>query len=407
MILLRNIGRLFTAGPAGVVCDAAVVIEGATIAFAGAESELGAELLARCEERLDLGGALVTPGLIDAHTHPVYYGERLEEIGRRSAGASYREIAASGGGIASSVATTRAATAAQLEEAVIGRLGSWLVSGTTTVEAKTGYHLDRKGELGDLEMLARLAAHSGQPGEPGRALPEIEITFLGAHAVAPEHRGDQGAQVAWVIDSMPAALAAGARHADVFCDEGYFAVSEARKILEAGRRAGLLARIHADELVRTGGARLAAEMEVVSADHLLRIERSDAEALARAGVVATLAPLTGLAMGVNPPARMLRAAGATIAVASDHNPGSSGSTSMSLVVGLASLTLGLSVGEALTAATAGGAAALGLTDRGQVTEGRRADLVAWPTDHEAGFSFRLGLLPSRVFLAGREVLRRT
>jgi imidazolonepropionase-like amidohydrolase len=498
-VLITNIGRLFTATEVGVVSGAAVVVEDGRIAWVGPAGKAPGGW----DERVDGEGALVTPGLIDAHTHPVYAGDRFDEIARRSSGAGYQEIAAAGGGIRATVAATRAAGEAELTRLVRARLARWLAGGTTTVEAKTGYHLDRSGELTAVRLLAALAheadtppalgrsdppntgdrredrttpEHPGPPADSspadpgarpglsdgdssgagagrgdravagaagaeavdlpvdpgagrsvsaggpagaggdlrdpavdggvgggaageGEGLPRIEVTFLGAHDV-----GEPGVGYdAWAdeVAGWSGEAAGGARFVDVFCDAGYFSVEQARRVLVAGRGAGLLLRIHADELERTGGSLLAAELGAVSADHLLCVVDDDARALSTAGVVATLCPITALALRRTPPARLLAEHGVTLALGSDHNPGQSGTTSMSLVVGLAVHVLGLSVAEALTAATAGGARSLAFADRGVIRPGALADLVAWDADHEAAFAWELGLRPRRVWKGGR------
>jgi imidazolonepropionase len=399
--VLRRIGRLFTATGDGVLTAAAVALESGTIAWVGPDAGADAWLAGAGGDRdewdvEDCAGALVTPGLVDAHTHPLYAGSRFGEIAARSAGASYLEVAAAGGGIASTVRATRAASSTELLVDLETRLGDWLAGGTTTVEAKTGYHLDLPGETGAVALLAACAGGGG-------VLPRLEVTFLGAHAVPPERAGDQAGYVEEVVSWCKPAAEAGARHCDVFCDEGYFTVDESRRILLAARDAGLLPRLHADELARTGGAQLAAEVGAASADHLLRITDVDAKALAAAGVVATLAPTTALSMGRLPPARALLDAGATIALGTDHNPGTCGTTSMSLVVALAVTGLGLSVDEALTAATAGGAASLRRPDRGRVAPGMLADLVCWDAGHEGAFAWSFGLRPTHVWLGGEAV----
>jgi imidazolonepropionase len=399
--LLRRVGRLFTATEQGILTDAAVAVDGGRVAWVGPDAESQAWLRATAGgpdgwEVEDCEGALVTPGLVDAHAHPVYAGSRLAEIAARSAGATYLDIAAAGGGIASTVNATRAAGGVELREGLEARLRSWVAGGTTTVEAKSGYHLDLAGEIGAIELL-------GGYSEGGNGFPRVDVTFLGAHAVPPEKADDQAGYVHEVVSWCKAAADAGARHCDVFCDEGYFTVDESRRILLAGRDAGLLPRLHADELARTGGAELAAEVGATSADHLLRIAEVDAKALAAAGVVATLAPTTALSMGHLPPVWALLEAGTTIAIGTDHNPGTCGTTSMSLAVGLAVTGLGLSVGQALTAATAGGAASLRRDDRGRVGPGLLADLVCWDTDHEGAFAWSFGLRPRRVWLGGEPV----
>ncbi len=394
-LLLRHIGRLFTSGPAGVIEDAAVAARHGRITYAGTEADLPPGLVGDAEE-IDAEDALVTAGLVDAHTHPVYGGDRFAEIARRSAGATYAELAAEGGGIASSVSSTRATPAGDLEAGLRVRLLTMLGAGTTTLEAKSGYHLERKGELADVEMLARLGSEAG--------LPSIEVTFLAAHAVPPEHISDPDGYLEAVCSWCRAARGAGARHIDVFCDEGYFSVAQSRRLLMAGTAAGLIGRIHADELALTGGARLAAELSCASADHLLRIGREEAEALAAAGVVATLCPVTALSMGVPPPLDELGRAGVPVALGSDHNPGTCGTTSMPLVIALAVAELGMPVAAALVAATSGSARSLRLgADRGTVAPGMRADLVVWDAPHEGAFAWSYGLEPRRVLLAGAPV----
>lgn len=380
---LANIGRLVTGGPHGTLVRASLRVEGSRIA-AVAEGD-GA--LTGAGEVVDAGGSLVTAGLIDAHTHPVYAGDRFDEIARRSAGATYAEIAASGGGVASTVEATRAAPDGDLRAAVTARLARMRAAGTTTVEAKTGYHLDREGELAAVGLLA---------GFPG-----VHVTFLAAHALPPGWDGSSsdyaGEVAAWCRD----AAAAGAESVDVFCDEGYFSVDDTRTVLTAGRAAGLALRVHADELARTGGALLAAELGARSADHLLCATDDDVAALAAAGVVATLCPATALAMGRTPPARAFLDAGVTVALGSDHNPGTSGISDMTVVVALAVAGLGLSVDEALAAATAGGARSLGVDgDRGRVEPGRRADLVLWDAEHEGAFAWAWGVRPRQVWKDG-------
>ena len=393
--LLTGIGRLFTATPRGVLEDAAVLVDGERIAWLGGAGERPpAGLLPGGGPvvEVDAGGGLVTPGLVDAHTHPVYAGDRFAEIARRSSGASYADIAAMGGGIVATVTATRAAPVDRLRRTVRDRLSAWLRGGATTVEVKTGYALDRDGELAHVRMLAELAA------DPG--LPRLGVTFLGAHAVPPGYRGDRAGYAAEVASWCADAAAAGAEFVDVFCDEGYFTVAETRRICAAGSAAGLVPRLHADELARTGGAALAAEVGAASADHLLRITPEDAAALAAAGVVAVLAPGTALSMGTPPPARQMLSAGVTLALGTDHNPGTCGMTDMSLVVGLATTALGLSVTEALTAATAGGAAALRRADLGAVEPGRLADLVLWDAPHEGAFAWAYGVPVRRVWRGG-------
>jgi len=389
---LYNIGRLFTGGDEGVIPGAAVIFEGDRIVWRGHEGSEPHVLMDSVTEDYDCGGGLVTAGLIDAHSHPLYAGDRMAELAMRSAGATYTEIAKAGGGIRSTVKSTRAEQVSRLESTAAARLALWFDGGATTVEAKTGYHLTREGELAAVRILRRLSERAD--------LPRVEVTFLAAHAVPPDRGSSLASYSAGVATWCADAQAAGARFCDVFCDRGYFTIPQSRKILKSAVDAKLIPRIHADELARTGGSRLAAELHAASADHLLFADRNDARALARAGVVATLAPVTALSMGKLPPVKQLMEAGAVIALGTDHNPGTSGITSMSLVVALAVSVFKMSAGQALLSATVGGAQSLALADRGSVTRSLLADLVLWDAEHEGAFAWAFGLAPRQVWKGG-------
>lgn len=394
---LHNIGRLFTGTKAGVIEKAALICDDEEhIAWRGREGEEPRDLLGYVAHEEDCGGGLVTAGLIDAHTHPLYAGNRMAEIAMRTAGASYLDVAKAGGGIVATVKATRAASTASLERSTGERLRKWLEGGATTVEAKTGYHLEREGELAATRILKRLSERHD--------LPRLEVTFLAAHALPPDRGARWNAYTKAVAGWCDNARVAGARFCDVFCDKGYFSVGQSRRILKAAIAAKLIPRLHADELARTGGSRLAAELQAASADHLLCADRRDAIALARAGVAATLAPATALSIGRMPPVKELVAAGAVIALGTDHNPGTSGLTSMSLVVALAISAFKLSVERALIAATIGGAIALSRSDRGTVEPAKLADLVLWDADHEGAFAWAYGLRPRRIWRGGEQVL---
>lgn len=395
VIALADIGRLFTATPVGVLERATVVFDETGIRWIGSDGDAPPRALRReIAEDVDVAGGLVTPGLVDAHCHPVYLAPRLDELALRTAGAGYAEIAAMGGGIRRTVVETRSVDPGTLAMIVEERLRSFLEAGTTTVEAKTGYDLTIEGELATVSLLEALAEHPD--------LPALAVTFMAAHAVPLEFDGRRDEWVEAVVAACPEAARLGATNCDVFADEGYFTIEEARTILRAGLDAGLAARIHADELVETGGAVAAGELGARSADHLLRLSERGARALADGGVVATLCPLTALAMKAPLPLALLREAGVTIALGSDHNPGQTGVSSMATVVWAAS-TMGMGVGEALAAATAGSAASLGLADRGRIEVGARADLVAWPIDHEGGFAWDPMVPPTLVVKGGRPV----
>lgn len=395
MKLIRNIGRAFTSTQEGVIEGAAIRIDDDKISWVGPEQKLPPEL-AEIDDVCDAEGALVTPGLIDAHTHPVYAGSRFDEIARRSAGASYSEIAESGGGIGATVTATRHASTADLRAMVHDRLREWLRSGTTTIEAKTGYHLTKEGELDAVDLLVDIAASYD--------VPRIVPTFLPVHATPPGFGGSRNGFVDEASKWCQEAADRGAAFCDVFCDQGYFTVEQSRRFLNAGLAAGLAPRIHADELAWTGGSQLAAQIYAASADHLLHASPSDARALAKAGVVATLAPATALAMGKFPPVDSLLQAGATIALGTDHNPGTSGLTDMTLVVSLAIAAFHLSVDQALLAATAGGARSLRRDDLGRIEKGAVADLVQWDTDHEGAFAWSYGVRLMRVWRDGDVVV---
>jgi imidazolonepropionase len=394
--LLTNIGRLWTGSE--VWSNAAILTHDDRIAWVGPASELPGSLPGVIEDIVDvdhvenLNGGLVTPGLIDAHTHPVYAGNRYAELAMRSSGSSSTDIAAAGGGMTSTVTVTRGTDPWTLCDAVRARLRSWLESGTTTIEAKTGYHLTRDGELADIRLLRSL--------EGERGLPRVHATFFAAHAVPPEYFGRRHDYVDAVSSWCADAAQAGADSVDVCCHDGRFSEPEARWVLNAGRASGLLPRLHACGDTRNGAARLAAELGCASADLLHEADDNDVAALARAGVAAVICPATSLAAGRTPPVRTLLDKGAPVALGSDHSPGGSGITSMPLVIALAVAHLGLSVTEALRAATTGGAHALRAPDRGAMARGRYADIVAWDADHEGAFAWAYGLKPLRVWRGG-------
>ena len=398
--LLTNIGRLWTGSE--VWSNAAILSQNDRIVWVGPAAELPARIPGVIEDIVDvdhvenLGGGLVTPGLIGSHTHPVYAGNRWAELAMRSGGSSATEIAAAGGGLASTVTVTRGTDPWTLCNGVRERLRGWVLSGTTTIEAKTGYHLTRDGELADVRLLRSLE------NEPG--MPRVHVTFLAAHAVPPEYFGRRHDYVDAVGTWCPDAAAAGADSVDVYCDDGRFTEREARWVLGAGRSAGLLPRLHACGDSRNGAARLAAELGCASADLLHGAGDDDVAALARAGVAAVVCPGTAIDSGRLPPVRALLDKGVAVALGSDHSPGGNGITSMALVITLAMSNFGMSVAEALRAATLGGAQALRTPDRGAMVRGRFADIVAWDADHEGAFGWAYGLKPLRVWRGGEPVV---
>jgi imidazolonepropionase len=391
--LLTNIGRLWTGTE--VWSNAAILSVEDRIAWVGHASDLPSSIPGVISDIVDvdqvenLNGALVTPGLIDAHSHPVYAGNRWAELAMRANGSTAADIAAAGGGMASTVTVTRGTDPWTLCSGVRERLGSWLASGTTTIEAKTGYHLTRDGELADLRMLRSLEK------EPG--MPRVHATLLAAHAVPPEYFGRRHDYVDAVGSWCADAAAVGADSVDVYCDDGRFTRREAQWILAAGRAAGLLPRLHACGDSSSGAAQLAAEIGCASADLLHGACDDDVAALAQAGVAAVVCPAVTTESGRTPPVRALLDKGVAVALGSDHSPGGNGITSMPLVISMAITNFGMSVAEALRAATVGGAAALRAPDRGVLVRGRLADIVAWDADHEGAFAWAYGLKPYRVW----------
>ncbi len=397
-LLLTGTGRLFVAQPAGatgpgVLSPWALLVRDGRIAWVGAPGEVPPEPLPDTVE--NLGSALVTPGLIDAHTHPVYAGDRSDEAAARLAGAPY-----TGGGILRTVAATRSATDGELLALVTARLRAQLAAGTTSVECKSGYGLSTQEELRALRLIGEAAASL-----PVRVIP----TLLGAHAVPPE-AGSAAEYARLVAEEMIPAAATErlATFCDVFCDRGFFSIADTDAILSSASVHGLAVRLHAEQLSRTGATELGIRLGAVSVDHLEQLDGDGVAALAASRTVATLLPAPALVLRSGlPPARALLDAGVTVALASDANAGTfSGWGAMPLVIGLGATVLGMTVDEALGAATAGGAAALGLTaDRGRVAPGLAADLVAWDAEHEGAFALSLGAVtPLRTWIGGEEVV---
>jgi len=410
-LAVRNIGTLAT--PLGTsarrgrdqgqilrIRDAALRAENGRLTFVGEEADYRRQFSGRpAAEELDAGGRAVIPGLVDAHTHPVWLGDRGVEIGRRLAGESYAAIAAEGGGIQATVRATRAGTDDELREATVLRLARMRAHGTTTAEAKSGYGLTVDDELRHLRLLRSL---SGAPG-----LPRLVPTLLAAHEFPMEYRSDHAEGVRIVAESIvPRVAAEGlAAYCDVFCEEGVFTVEESRVILTAAREAGLGLRVHADELARSGGARLAAELGAASADHLLFIEREEIEALARSGTVAVVLPGTAWWMrSRRAPARALVEAGVPVAVASDSNPGTCNTESLPAVAAHACLDSGLSVEETLTGMTLNAAASLGLAaEVGSLQTGKAADLVVLDAPDDRHLIYHWGTNLARHVIVGGSV----
>jgi imidazolonepropionase len=354
--------------------DVCVAIDADRIAGVGPLRDLRSQFPGARE--IDCRGGVITPGFVDSHTHGVFGRPRYDEQEMRAAGLDYMEIARRGGGIHSSVRDLRTQSEDTLFELARARLLRLASFGTTTVEVKSGYGLTLADELKTLRVIARLA----------EALPlRIVPTFLGAHEIPLEHRGTAASRQAYVdliVHEMIPAIAAGklARFADVFCETGVYTVDESRAILSAARDAGLLIKLHADELTSSGGAELAASLGATSADHLAAISDTGISALAQSTTVATLLPGTMLFLGKtkHAPARRLIDAGIPLALATDFNPGTSPTPNLPLVLTLGVSQLHLSVAEAVIAATVNGAAALALADRiGQIAPGFAADLAVF------------------------------
>jgi imidazolonepropionase len=374
MPLLTNIASLATCRSGGGQGDihaiprAALAWEDGRVVWVGPEADLPARF--RFAESLDAGGRLVVPGLVDCHTHLAFGGWRADEFERRLKGETYLAIAAAGGGIAATMRATRGASEAELVERAAGFLEGMLTLGVTTVECKTGYGLDEASELKLLRVYRRLAE---------QGLQRLVPTLLAAHTVPPEYRNRRDAYVALVTDRIiPAAAAEGlARCCDVFVEASAFTVEEARRILLAGKAAGLAPRLHADQLTAGGGAELAAEVGALSADHLECVTPAGISALHEAGVVAVSLPLATLYLGQRPmPARALIGAGVRVAVATDFNPGSAPSWHLPLAMTLACTLQRMTPAEALKGATIHAARAAGVeAEVGSLEPGKAADFA--------------------------------
>jgi imidazolonepropionase len=320
---------------------------------------------------VDAGGRVVLPGFVDAHTHPVFAGTRLDEYEKRASGATYEEIAAAGGGIRSTVRRTRTASEDELFEAAKQRLRMFLGNGTTTIEAKSGYGLSLESESKMLRVIQRLAAEG-----PLRIVP----TFLGAHEIPDEFRADSSGYVALLVHEMiPAVAAAGlAEYCDVFCEPKIFDLEMSRHILEAARKARLGLRVHADQLSRSGAAQLAAELGAATADHLEQIDGTGIEALAAANVQPVLLPASVYTLGSKrfAPAREMIEHGLGLVLATDFNPGSSPTPSIPFVLSLASTQMRMTPAEGITATTINAAYSLGRgSSIGSLEPGKQADFV--------------------------------
>ena len=374
---------------------AAIALAGDRIAWIGATADLPA--LPDAVEHVDVAGALVTPGLIDCHTHLVFAGNRSQEFALRQQGASYEDIARAGGGILSTVSATRAAREDELLALALDRARVLMAEGVTTLEVKSGYGLDLATEL----KLLRVARRVGQ------LLPlTVHTTLLAAHAVSPEFAGRADAYVDHIVESiLPAVAAAGlADSVDAFCERIAFSPVQVRQVFEAATRLGLPVRLHAEQLSNSHGAALAAAFGALSADHLEYLDEAGAAALAGADTIAVLLPGAFYFLQETrvPPIELLRREGVPMAVASDYNPGSSPLLSLRLAMNMACVLFGLTPDEALAGVTRNAARALGLADRGTLEPGQVADLVVWDASHPAELPAGFGsIAPRRILRGGR------
>jgi imidazolonepropionase len=385
--VFTNIGELTTNDPSlgdesdlGRLYDAAMVVNESHVLWIGQNEDAPA-----ADERFDVEGAAVVPGFVDSHTHLVFGGERSLEFEARMAGTRY-----DGGGIRDTVAATRQSSREQLVDATAARARALQTSGVTTMEIKSGYELTTDGEVRLLEIASQFSD---------------EVTFLGAHVVPDEYRNDRDGYVDLLVGEMLAACAPHAGWIDVFCDTGAFSVDEARAILLAGSDAGLEMRLHANQLGESGGVQLGVALGVASVDHCTHVSDEDVEALASSSTVVTLLPGAEFSTrSAYPSARRFLDADVTVALATDCNPGTSYVTSMPFIIALAVREMGLSVDEALLAATRGGAEALRRDDVGHLGVGARADLVLIDGPRAAHLAYRAGsVVVSRVFRAARTV----
>ena len=373
----------------GIVPDGAIAASDGRIAWVGSAAELPAAPDRLAAEVIPCGGAWLTPGFIDCHTHIVFGGDRSGDFRRRLLGESYAEIARAGGGIMSTVRATRSASNEELNARAAVRAGELCAWGVTTIEVKSGYGLDFDTELRMLEVAAGLARHVPA---------DISPTLLAAHTVPPEYAGRRADYVRLVVDEIiPAALEQ--RHAtavDVFCEDIAFTPDESRAILETGIAAGLHGRLHADQLTDLGGGALAAAVGARSADHLEYLSHDGVHAMAEADVSAVLLPGAAYTLGADrrPPVDALRRAGVTMALATDANPGSSPITNVGMILNLACILFGLTPEEALLGFTTAAARVLGLErDRGTLEPGRRADLALWQVANLAELCYWMGASP--------------
>ncbi|WP_425060057.1 Imidazolonepropionase [Sporomusa carbonis] len=354
----------------GIIHDGAVLVEDGIITKVGATAELLSAITGPVDKEIDAAGKCVLPGFVDSHTHFVFGGYRAEEFSWRLRGDTYMEIMERGGGIVNTVRDTRLASKQELKELARKRLDSMLALGVTTVEGKSGYGLDLDTEIKQLEVMAELQ---------GEQAVEIVTTFMGAHAVPQEYQGRSGEFIDFLINEVLPVVAERklAEFCDVFCEKGVFSVDESRRLLLAASKLGMKSKLHADEIVQLGGAELAAELAAVSADHLLHVSDEGIRKMAETKVVATLLPATAFSLK-EPYARgrVMIDSGVPVALASDFNPGSCFTGSIPLIIALATLYMGLTPAETISALTINAAAAVDKADKiGSIESGKQADII--------------------------------
>lgn len=385
--LFTNIGSLVTndptldRGPLGVLDQAAFVVEQGRITWVGAANQAPAS--DRC---VDLGGRAVLPGFVESHSHLVFAGDRSHEFAARMEGKPYEA-----GGIRTTIEATRAASAAELELNTRSLMQEYARAGATTIEVKTGYGQSAESELKSVQVAAACTD---------------EVTLLAAHVAPPEYRDKHDEYVQMVVDTMIPECAPYASWIDVFCERGAFSEDESRAVLQAGIAAGLKARVHGNQLTYGAGVQLAVELGAASVDHAVYLTDADVDALANSSTVATVLPGADFSTrGAYPDARRLLDAGVTVALGADCNPGTSFTTSIPFCIALAVRDLHMSPDEAVWAATAGGAAALGRTDIGAITVGARADVLALDAPNHLHLAYRPGVpLVAGVWKDGQTVV---